>query len=206
LAHACEKRRRWLARDEKQYKMAFIVYSKFYEMSFRGSKPRKYEDFMISKHFGDFVRFAKYLLDIQAINPDAFVEFLLKAQVPMKNWFFPFVYEQYIRELNKRETPGNAVERNILLMQQWEIENGHPWHEFFKKVSPALATQYIRSGRLSPWVLYTASTSHELLERMSEEQLKLIEQYVDPRFWKRKFTEQPEDVNFIKTILAEAGV
>lgn len=206
LAHACEKKRRWLARDEKAYKMAFVVFRKFYEINFRSMKPRTYEDFMESTHFTAFVKFGKYALDIQAINPEAFVEFLLKAQVPMKNWTVPFVYEQYVRELNKRESAEAALERNILLMQQWEMDSGLPWNEFFKHVSPNLATAYIRSGRLSPWVLYTASTSHELLERMSDEQLKMIEQYVDPRFWQRKFVECQDDVNFIKQLLQEAGV
>lgn len=186
--------------------MAFVVFKKFYDTNFRSMKQRTYEDFMESTHFTAFAKFGKYLLDIQAINPEAFVEFLLKAQVPMKNWTMPFVYEQYVRELNKKESAENAMERNILLMQQWETDSGMPWTEFFKQVSPNLATAYIRSGRLSPWVLYTASTSNELLERMSEEQLKMIEQYVDPRFWQRKFEEQPDDVTFIRELLKEAGV
>jgi hypothetical protein len=206
LAHACEKKRRWLSRDEKAYKMAFLVFRKFYDVNFRSMKPRTYEDFMVSSHFTAFVKFGKYLLDIQAINPEAFVDFLLKAEVPMKNWTVGFVYEQYIRELNKRESAESAVSRNILLMQQWEMESGLPWNEFFKHVSPNLATAYIRSGRLSPWVLYTAGTSHELMERFSEEQLKMIEQYVDPRFWQRKFSEHKDEVDFIKEILNEAGI
>jgi hypothetical protein len=206
LAHACEKKRRWLSRDEKCYKMAFLTFRKFYDVNFRSMRPRIYEDFMTSSHFTAFVKFGKYLLEIQAINPDAFVEFLLKVQVPMKNWTVGFVYEQYIRELNKRESVENAVERNILLMQQWEMDSGLPWTEFFKHVSTNKATAYIRSGRLSPWVLYTASTSHELLTRLSEEQMTMIEQYVDPRFWQRKFTEQPDDTKFIKELLLEAGI
>jgi hypothetical protein len=206
LAHACEKKRRWLSRDEKAYKMAFLVFRKFYEVNFRSMKPRTYEDFMTSSHYTAFVKFGKYLLDIQAINPEAFVEFLLKAQVPMKNWTVGFVYEQYVRELNKRESAESAVTRNILLMQQWELDSGVPWYEFFKQVNPNLATTYIRSGRLSPWVLYTANTAHSLLERLSDEQLKMIETYVDPRFWHRKFAEHPEEMAFIKEILSEAGI
>lgn len=183
-----------------------MMFRKFYDVNFRSMKSRTYEDFMKSSHFAAFVKFSRYLLDINAINPEAFLDFLLRAQVPMKNWTLPFIYEQYIRELNKKETAEAAVERNILLMQQWEMASGLPWNEFFKQVSPNLATSYIRSGRLSPWVLYTASTSHELLTRFSDEQLKMIEQYVDPRFWQRKFLENPEDVEFIKELLKEAGV
>ena len=195
-----------MVRDEKYTKMGFFVYKKFYDITYRGMKPRTYEDFIDSNYFTSFSKFGSYLIDIQAIKPESFVDFLLKAQVPLKNWQLPFVYEQYIRELNKRETATAAVERNILLMQQWEMENGRPWYEFFREVSTHLATHWIQSGRLSPWVLYTASTSQLLFERFSEEQLSLIEQHVDPRFWQRKFDESPEEVAFVKELLAEAGV
>lgn len=187
-------------------KMGFIVYKKFYDMNYRGAKPRTYTDFMDSKHYASFVQFGRYMLEIQAINPEAFVDFLLKATVPMGNWSKPFVYEQYIRELNKRESADAAVERNILLMQQWEDDYGQPWHTFFENVSTNLAVQWIRSGRLSPWILYTATTSEKLFNRFTDEQIKLIEQYLNPVFWEMKFKSCPDDVKFIKTILAEAGV
>jgi hypothetical protein len=161
---------------------------------------------MKSSHYTGFVKFGRYLLDINAINPEAFVEFLLKARVPMKNWEKPFVYEQYIRELNKREPADAAFERNVLLMQQWSLDTGVDWTEFFKQVSPILATKWIQGGRVSPWVLYAASTSEHLFNRLSDEQLKMIEQCVDPRFWTRKFEQQPDDFKFIKDLLREAGV
>jgi hypothetical protein len=195
-----------MVRDEKYTKMGFFVYKKFYDITYRGMKPRTYEDFIDSNYFTSFSKFGRYLIDIQAIKPEAFVDFLLKAQVPLKNWQLPFVYEQFIRELNKRETATSAVERNILLMQQWEIENGKPWYDFFREVSPHLATHWIQSGRLSPWVLYTATTSQYLFERFTDEQLAIIEKHVDPRFWQRKFDESPEEVAFVKELLAEAGV
>ncbi len=195
-----------MAKDEKFAKMGFYIFQKFYTLNFRSMKTRTYDDFMNSNYYTSFTCFGQYIIDIQAINPEAFVEFLLKAEVPLKNWQLPFVYEQYIRELNKRESAESAFERNVLLMQRWSMDTGNEWYEFFKFVNPNLATQWIQSGRLSPWVLYTASTSSELFNRFSEEQLAMIEKSVEPRFWVRKFEEQPEDVKFIKDLLAEAGV
>lgn len=206
VVHACEKKRRWMVRDEKYTKMGFFVYKKFYDMTYRNMRARTYDDFMNSNYFTSFSKFGSYLIDIQAIQPEAFVEFLIKAKVPLNNWQKPFVYEQYIRELNKRETATCAVERNILLMQQWEMENQRPWYEFFREVNTNLAAHWIQSGRISPWVLYTASSAQHLFERFNEEQLALIEKYVDPVFWQRKFDEAPEDLQFVKTLLEEAGL
>lgn len=205
LAHACEKKKRWLNKDEKYVRMGFMAYKKFYDISYRGAKTVDYLAFMNSSHYTSFVKFGRYLLDIQVINAEAFIEFLLKANIPMKNWERDIVYEQYVRELNKRESAETAFERNVLLMQQWEMDTGEPWYDFFRKINANVAVQYIRSGRLSPWVLYTASSAPDLFERFNEEQFRLIEQYVDPRFWKRKLDEQPDDVRFIRDLLDEAG-
>lgn len=206
ISHVCEKKRRWLNKDDRYARMGFMAYKKFYDMTYRNAKPRQYSDFMESSHYTSFVRFGRYLIEIQALNPEAFVEFLLKAEVPMKNWELPFVYEQFVRELNKKEPAESAFERNVLLMQQWEMDTDEPWYDFFKKVNTNEATALIRAGRLSPWVLYIADTAPELLNRMTEEQLKMIEQYVNPTFWERKFAQHPEDVKFIRDLLTEAGV
>jgi hypothetical protein len=206
MSHICEKKRRWLNKDEKYVRMGFMVFRKFYEVSFRKKDARTYMDFMDSPHYTSFVRFGRYLHEIQALNPESFVEFLLKAEVPMKNWETEFVYEQFVRELAKKEPADAAFERNILLMKQWENDTDEPWYDFFRKVNTNTATQLIRAGRLSPWILYTAESAFELLERMTEEQMALIEQYVTPVFWERKFASQPEDVAFIRELLKEAGV
>lgn len=186
--------------------MAFLVFRKFYEVSYRNNKPRTYQDFMDSPHYTGFIRFGRYLHEIQALNPEGFVEFLVKAEVPMKKWEAEFVYEQFVRELAKREPADAAVERNILIMKQWETDYNEPWYDFFRKVNTNTATALIRSGRLSPWLLYTAESAKDLLIRMSEEQMIMIQQYITPVFWERKLSEHPEDVTFIKGLLDEAGI
>lgn len=195
-----------MVRDEKYTKMGFFIYKKFYDLNFRSMKERTYDDFMNSNYFTSFTKFGRYLMDIHAINPEAFVDFLLKAQIPLNKWETPLIYEQYIRELNKRESVSSAVERNLLLMQQWEMDTGNPWYEFFLKVNPNLATQWIRSGRLSPWILYSANTSKNLFERFTDEQLNLIDRNIDPKFWTRKFEESPDDFQFVKSLLEESGL
>ncbi len=124
----------------------------------------------------------------------------------MKNWEAGFVYEQFVRELAKKEPADAAFERNILIMKQWETDYNEPWYDFFRKVNTNTATALIRAGRLSPWLLYTAQTAHELLQRMTEEQMAMIEQYVTPVFWERKLAEHPDDVKFIKEALKDAGI
>lgn len=206
IAHLCEKKRRWFNRDEKYVKLGLFSYQKFYQIQFKGRKVPDYENFMNSQHYIAFTKFGRYILDLNALNPEGFIEFVIKSAIPLKDWTLPHVYELYVRELTKKETPERAVERNILLMQQWEQETGEQWNDFFRKVNPNIAVMWIRSGRISPWIIYTAKSVSELFNRMSTEQLNLIHEYVDPKYWKAKIHMNKEDVEWLKKALDEAGL
>ena len=207
MVHMCsQKQRMLLDRDQQYVKIGYMAFQKFYELSFNIRKPKTYTEFAESRYYTDFTRFGKYILNINAIAPLSFVEFLVKTAIPIKNWQSPVVYETYIRELSKKETPDAAIERNILLMQQWAMDTGNHWSEFFRLISPSLATLWIRSGRISPWVLFIANSASTLFSRLSDEQLKLVGEYVDPKFWEIKLQKHEDDVKMIRTILDDAGL
>jgi hypothetical protein len=206
LVHMCAKKQRFLDRGEKYVKLGFWVYQRFHNLSYNHRKEKTFEDFANSQFYTSFTRFGRYLLNINAVNMQGFVDFLIKASIPIDEWQSPIVYETYVRELNKRESADAAVERNILLMEQWAVETGEHWTDFFRKIEPTLATAWIRSGRISPWVLYTASSASNLMQRMSEEQVELTRQALDPAFWGAKLETDTEEVDRIRAILDSAGV
>lgn len=205
LAHSCEHKRRWLWKDEKYIRFGFRCFQKFYEISMRVKKAKTYEDFMYSSYFTAFTSFGRYILEINAIEPEGFVEYLIKEQVQLKDWSNVTWYERWVRELAKKEEPQKAVERNILLMEQWARDTGEPWQDFFRKVSPSLATRWIQTGRISPWLLYSDS-GNQLFERLSDEQLMLVKEWINPFFWGDKVQRHKTDMDFIKILLKEAGV
>jgi hypothetical protein len=166
-----------------------------------------FEEFARSTLYGAFVRFGRYVGEINAISPHLFVDFLLKAEVKIDRWCNASVYETYLRELNKIESPDAAVERNILLMQAWANERPERhWTNFFREVEPALAAQWIKSGRVSPWVLMVAASAADLLTRMSDEQIGVVNTAVDPAFWEKMIEKHRAEVDQIRQIMAEAGI
>jgi hypothetical protein len=206
INHTCVKKQRWIWQDEKYVKLGFIAYKKFYKISYGSSKKEKtYTDFMNSKYYTGFTKFGRHILDINAVDPEGFIEFVIKLNIKMTDWTADYVYETWIRELNKKESPDRAVERNILLMIQWAKDNNEPWNEFFRKVNPQIATRWIKMGRISPWLLY-AGFGNDLFSRMSDEQLILIKDLIDPVFWTKKVAINKDDVEYIKTVLKSAGV
>lgn len=205
VSHVCEKKRRWLYKDEKYARLGFHAYQKFYDLSMRSKKPRSFEEFIDSKYYTSFTKFGRHLLHINALEVEGFVEFLIKTQTKIEDWTSDWVYETWVRELSKKESPENAVTRSIQLMEQWGRETGEPWQDFFRKVSPAHATKLIRTGRLSPWLMY-AGVGHQLFDRMTDEQLKLIKEWINPIYWQMRIRDHKDEVEFIKGVLAEAGV
>ena len=47
-------------------------------------------------------------------------------------------------------------------------------------------TIYVRA-KVSPWVLYLSDTGGTLLERFNDEQVKMIQDDIDPPFWMKLF-------------------
>ena len=195
LSHMCERMRRF----------GFMAYVRFYELSFKTKKKKDYSDFAESSYYIAFTKFGRYIENINAIEVPGFVDFLIRGQVKIDDWTNEIWYESWTRELAKKEQPMNAVERNILLMEQWASETGENWVDFFRKVSTVKATEWIRKGRISPWLLYSG-VGQALFDRMSDEQLGLVKEWINPLFWNSKIRENILEVEQIRTILEEAGV
>jgi len=205
-SHLCEKKRKFQQRDNKTVKLGFMLFQQFCKRKANRNIPTL-DSFENSSLYSSFVGFAQYLHTINAINPIGFIDFLLTANIGINKWKMEKFYQRYVRELSKTEDPYVAMERNILLMQQWSVQTGEEWTEFFRKVAPPQALLWIKSGRLSPWLLFSCpESSSEMLKRMSEEQLKMVNEFIDSKYWEIKLSRHVEEVEYIKKIMNEAGI
>jgi hypothetical protein len=203
FAHVCEQKRRFQSREDRHVSLAFKIFQRVCSVMKTKST---WDHFEKSQMYGAFVKFGRYIYDIHAINPMAFVDFLLRVEAKIDQWCAPSYYDAYVRELTKIETPMDALSRNILLMQQWAQDSNEHWTDFFRKVAPAQAVAWINSGRLSPWVLFLSGSAGDLLNRLSAEQMGLISKVVDPDYWGTKMSLHPKEVDAVREILDEAGI
>ena len=204
--HLCDLKRRFLQRDDKSTKVAFAAYERFYIRSMNRRKPVTCDEFDRSQFYAAFIRFARYIIELGAISPMQFVDFLLRIETPIDRWTDPVIYATYIRELNKNESPAKAIERNFMVMEQWSIETGEDWRDFFRKVAPSLATLWIRNGKISPWLLCTASSAWSLLDRLNTEQVNIVNEAINADYWAAKMDRHQEAVAVIRHTLAENGI
>lgn len=209
INHSCEKKRRWFQKDEPHSRYGFMAWNRFYELNtFNKNKDFKnnYRNFVDSRYYNSFIAFGKHMRDLNAIDPPKFIDYVIKNNLPIEKWTHDFVYEQYVRELTRNEPAEHALERNIMLMQEWSMQTGEEWYDFFRKLNTNQGSLWIKSGRISPWVLYNADSSIDFFERCTPEQLSMIKAHAPPGPWKIKFNKHREMCEFIRNTLKEGGM
>jgi hypothetical protein len=152
------------------------------------------------------MKFGNHLINLNVLEPNKFIDYVIKNNLRLNNWTHDIVYENYITELLKSEAPESALARNIELMQKWSQQSGEPWYDFFRKVSPMQAVAWIQAGRISPWVLYNADSAEILIDRCGPEQISMIQKYAKIPQWKIRFNQNKESADWIRVTLRQAGL
>ena len=207
ITHLCEPKRRWNNRKDRNVQLAFRCYQHFWRITSTAMKTeRTYDDFMNSKYYTAFVKFANYLVDVYVASVEDYIEWLLKHRIKVDRWPSDVVYEQYIKEFAVRESVERAVERTVLSMKGWGESNSMPWNSFFEKVSKSRCIHMIRSGQISPWLLYNSKSGISFLQSLNQQETLMIEDYIDPAAWANRFKKSADDVNFVHEIVKKANL
>lgn len=199
--HMCEKKRRHLSKSDKDIQLAFRVYQLFYKIATNTKALKTFEDFSSSQYYLGFVKFSRYCIDLKVDDVESFVKWLLTNQKSLDRWASDTNFIQWTKERLKKESPDRGIERTILFLQEWQEETGNNFNEYFNIVSPNIAVFHICSGKINPWVIYSSSSAMNLIERLNQEQLNMVIDYIDPDFWEKKIKMQKDDHQWVKSVL-----
>lgn len=206
IKHLCTKKKRFLDQDRQDVRFGFIAYRIFYEIHYRNRKtPITREHFQKSNVYDAFVRFGKYVVDVNAISPEEFIRYTVQSKLSVDKWCSDRLYMEYVRNLNKVEDSTRAIERTLLLAESWANKEGKELRDFFREIASPLAVQWLMSGRISPWALFNCDSGKELLARFSDEQINLVSTSIDMKFWKKKFLDRIDEVHGIQAFLTSEG-
>lgn len=204
-SHMCEKKRRWMAKDDSDSRIAFRVWVDFMKFVSPNTKKEKaVDDFIRSADYIGFVKFANYLIELRPLESEKFINWLFKMGVRLTDWTKPGTYQLYVQEAAKKETAERALERTILAMVDWASKTGNNWQDFFDKVAPATAMNMITMGRISPWIIYSTDAAQRLLDRMESGQIDAITKHVDTIWWTNKIKQNKSQVQWINTLMTQA--
>lgn len=205
-AHMCPKKRRWADREMTHVRLGYRVFQMFYDLNTTASKTKSMEDFIRSSYYEGFVKFGRSCVRNEYLAPERFAEWLIKNGKKLADWSKDSLYNEFLLEYVKKETGLRALERNIIYLAEWAEDNSAEWQEYFKIVSTPRAVHDIRSAKISPWLLYLSDTGDQLLTRFSDEQVHMIDDIINAKFWMKVFANNAEEVNAVRSACEAAGI
>ena len=204
MAHSCEKKRRYINKDEPESRLALRAFQLYWKATVRSKNDKTFEEFIDSQYYIAFIKFGKFLINISAIKPEKYLEYLIKSETPIDKWTTEEMYGLYIRDFMRKEDPYDATMRSIEMMEQWAAVHNSDWTRFFDEVTTPYAVALILRGLISPWAIYAAGTS--MIRRMSEEQLVMIKPFIEPLFWRPQLKKNSVDfINIEKLLQSSIG-
>lgn len=208
FSHICEKGRRYRQQNEKGVQIGFQTYLRFYEITQGSAKLKSYADFATNSLYTAFVKFGRHIVAIRAVNTKAFIEYVLKQNKKIDRWCDEANYVEYLYQYLRREAVQDAMERALIEMQMYTDETPTitNFSNYFRQGNSNRICQHIINGRISPWVVYNCASGVDFLGTLSEEQIGLIINYIDPDYWQRRFKDYLADAEWCKHILKTSGL
>ena len=204
--HVCEPKRRHLQKNEKWVQNGFMVFQRFYQVHQNNSKPKTYDQFCDSSYYNAFVKFGRFIMHIHPLYPEKYIEYVIRSQIKLDHWARDDLYETYLIDTLKSEPLESAMQRSIKTMMEWADEQNVQWSDYFRLVNTTRAVAHIQQGSISPWLILGCSAGKKMLNSFSDEQLQMVQRFIDPTFWNNKFRNYPADVLFVQETAKEAHI
>ena len=205
IKHKCQTKERMLLKDTRQMYIAVDCWKKFrqYHRMLWKACETPFEAFIKSREYTQFYDFSGYLMQTRPIKQEEFVMELIKQSIDIRNWSTQETRKQWVQTVLTNEHPDRGIERSLMVIQEWADENEVPWNEVFLYLPVGRAMLWIETGKISPWIIFTATTVDSLFERMTPEDFEYISSYLDANVWSTKCKLYSDDVNRIQEVFKE---
>jgi hypothetical protein len=204
--HMCEKKRRWLQKDEKRVRLGLYAFQRFYKLSAGAKKDKSYADFVDSQYYNAFVKFGSFLNNVQPLYPEKYIDYVVTSGVKLDHWAKDSLYEKYVLDFILKEDVHTALERSVKTMVDWAEDKSAPWNHYFMYVSTNRAVWDIKDGKISPWIVLNSKTGKEMLSKFNDEQLEMVYHVINPEHWALRFKRLPSDVQLVKDVAKESNL
>jgi hypothetical protein len=201
----CEPKRRFQEQSERGVQLGLQAYLKFYEMTQGSAKLKTFEDFAASPYYRAFVKFGRYSVDIRAINPARFMEWLLKNNKKIDHWARDTMYTEYLIEYMRIENVNDTLARAMEFGITWSEETGNPAEDCLRYGNTNAMVYAVTTGRISPWIVYNCESGQKFLSELDATQIAMIWPYIDSETWMKKFSDYVADQEYVKEMLSKAG-
>ncbi len=204
-AHMCEPKRRYASRDEAGVRLGFQSYIRFYETAAGSARNKTFDTFAKSAYYRAFVKFGRYCVNIRAINPPRFIDWLLKHNKKIDYWCSDRVYTEYLIDYLQVEAVDDALSRAVEFGLNWAETNSAQPNDCLRYGNTNAMCYAVTTGRVSPWVIYNSESGQKFLSSLDPTQVAMIWSYIDSDLWQQQFAKRPADQAYAQEILTRAG-
>lgn len=201
IKHLCEQKRRWLDRDKSANRIGYITWKNYFNIHHPGKKNTEYVDFIKNSYYSAFVKFGLYCVEVGVINPSVYATYLQKNRIPIDTWTSDRTYTKYLVDYLRTEDALDSVKRSMDTLLEISNNENIRLEDVFKYIHANKICHNIVSGKISPWVLYHSRSGVEFLGNLTQDQTRLIIDYIDPERWTIKFRREADTVATVKDIL-----
>ena len=203
--HVCEQKKRFQEQSDRGVQLGFQAYLKFYEYTQGSAKLKTWDDFARSPYYRAFVKFGRYCVDIRAINPPRFLEWLLKNNKKIDHWCSDKIYTEYLLYYLRLEAVEDALARAIEFGMDWSERTGHPANDCLRYGNTNSLCYAVTTGRISAWIIYNCESGQKFLSELDSTQIAMVWPYIDSDIWGKRFGDYVADQEYAKEILKQAG-
>lgn len=204
-AHMCEPKRRRMQQSERGVQIGFQAYLQFYKIMNKSTKQKTFDDFADSPYYKAFVKFGRYCVDVQVINPPRMIDWLLKQQKKIDQWCSDRIYTEYLIDYLLIESAADALARGVEYSIEWAESNSARPQDCLRYGNSNAICYAITTGRISPWVIYNSESGQKFLDNLDSGQVAMIWPYINSDAWQQRFHNSVEDQQYAKDILTQAG-
>lgn len=201
FTHVCEKKRRYLAKDDKHVKIGYLAFVKFFRFTSPAKHDKTYDEFANSPYYNAFVKFGSFVSNINPLYPENFIDWVIKSGIKLDHWCKDELYDQYVIHLIYSESVETALERSVTTMENWAKDHNSVWNHYFRYVSLNRAMFDIKDGKISPWLILNSPSGKQLLNKFDPKQLESISTAINPKLWIEKFKNQKNDLELVMNVV-----
>lgn len=166
-------------------------------------KSRTMDQFTNSPYFSLFVDLNNFVTR-EKISGKTYLKWLIDSKIKSHQWMKQEVVKAFTRHGATHGSLSETLVSSLKFMAKRCDEVGVDISDFFTSVGPSECLQFIRDGKISPWIIFLSPKSSSVLDRMSQEQANFITDFIDVEEWERKMaTEKTEEA---ERILRELGL
>ncbi len=207
LRHLCEQRRRYQQKDTLHARYGFHAFNEITKNIYGNSVPPKTEEeFRRSSYYLACLRWGRFLIDVHCWNPQGYLTWLLKLNVPIDKWNLDAVYDCWIQYWVFVEDPWDSSNRSIETMVNWASEVNADYWDYFRSSGGARVYDDVKKGLISGWIVFNSVSGQEWLGTLSPGDLEAIWPWIDAARWKVQFDCKRDIVEQMKEICNTAGL